>query len=139
MDLADGWTRVGGQSRKSQKKKIGNSRIIDHNLPAERINIGVEVSPFSDQLDTAEISVAAALDVQTESSSADLSNGRYVSHLRTHGDYTTMPGWYSEKCISGTGNAGRNRKNGKQRVPRTAEEEVGRIITRLEQGRSVTS
>ena len=138
MDVADGWTRVGGRRSKSRMKTMGNSLVIGHALPVKGIHTGLKVAPFSNQLDIAEISAAAAVDDQPESSSAEMSSGPYVDHLHAKETHT-MPGWYSDINISGTDKVGRNRKRERRRVPRTAEEEVRRIVDKLEQARSVTS
>lgn len=137
MELADGWTRVAGRRRKSPVKKMGNSRIIEHKPSVMGTTSGSKVSPLSDQLDTAETSAAAAVDNQTESPSVELSSGHYAGSHRPYSHHTTMPGWYLENGVIETSKQGRNRKSGRQLMPRTAEEEVGRIIVRLEQARSV--
>ena len=138
MDAAEGWTRVGGRRSKSKIKKMGNSQIIGHALPVEGIRTGGKVAPFSNQLDIAEASAAAAVDDQPERTSSEMSRGPYVDHFHAK-DNHTMPGWYSDINISGTHTVGRNRKRERRRVPRTAEEEVGRIVDKLERARSVTS
>ena len=138
MDAADGWTRVGGRRSKSRVKKMGNSQVVGHSLPVKGIHTGLKVAPFSNQLGIAEIYAAASVNDQPESSSAEMSSGPYVDHLHAKETHT-MPGWYSDMNISGTDKVGRNWKRERRRVPRTAEEEVGRIVDKLEQARSVTS